>query len=270
MKRAQLIGIAVAGVCGIGAFLLMKSIVTKPREIRKEVHTNTAEVLVARADMGLGTQASEASFRWQAWPQDAVPPGAVTRSSGGSPIKDFVGGIARTPIMAGEPITRTKVVKAGEGSVLAAILPQGKRAISTKITDDSAVGKMILPNDHVDVILARRARSRNGQEEFISDTLFRNVRVLAIGQQLEAKEGKKGAEGTTATLELTPAQAEILAYAKSSGGEISLALRSIADFNRDMNQDDDSTRRKNASRQDRGDNVKVLRYGVKTRTYGVN
>jgi pilus assembly protein CpaB len=269
MKRAQLIGIAVAGVCGLGAFFLMKSIVTKPREIQKEVHTNSAEVLVARADMGLGTLATEASFRWQGWPQDAVPPGAVTRSSGGNPLKDFAGGIARSPILAGEPITKSKVVKAGEGSVLAAILPQGKRAISTKITDDSAVGKMILPNDHVDVILARRTRSKTGQEEYVSETLFTNVRVLAIGQQLEAKEGKKGADGTTATLELTPAQTETLAFAKSSGGEISLALRSIADFNRDIG--DDSKLKKNSARQDRGDaSVKVLRYGVKTRSYGVN
>jgi pilus assembly protein CpaB len=269
MKRAQLIGIAVAGVCGLGAFLLMKSIVAKPREVHREVHTNSTEVLVARAEMGLGTQATEASFRWQAWPQDAVPPGAVTRNSGGNPIKDFAGGIARAPIMAGEPITKSKVVKAGEGSVLASILPQGKRAVSTKITDDSAAGKMILPNDHVDVILARRTRGKGGGEEYVSDTLFHNVRVLAIGQQLEAKEGKKGADGTTATLELMPAQAEMLAFAKSSGGEISLALRSIADFNRDADQGDAKLNKKNA-RQDRGDNVKVLRYGVKTRSYSVN
>src|SRR5262245_5082680 len=117
MKRAQLIGMAVAGVCGLGAFFLMKSIVAKPREIQKEVHTDSAEVLVARADIGLGTQATEASFRWQSWPQDAVPLGAVTRSSGGNPLKDFTGGIARAPILAGEPITKIKIVKAGEGSV---------------------------------------------------------------------------------------------------------------------------------------------------------
>lgn len=269
MKRAQLIGIAVAGVCGLGAFFLMKSIVAKPREIQREVHTNSAEVLVARADMGLGTLATEASFRWQAWPDGAVPAGAVTRSSGGNPIKDFAGGIARAPILAGEPITRSKVIKAGDGGVLASILPQGKRAISTKITDDTAVGKMILPNDHVDVILAQRMRNRSGVEDHVSETLFRNIRVLAIGQQLEAKEGKKGADGTTATLELTSQQAEELARAKTSGGEISLALRSIADFERDLESDDGTLKRKKKA-EPRGDRVKVLRYGAKSRSYGVN
>lgn len=264
MKRAQLIGIAVAGVCGLGAFMLMNSIVNKPREIQKEVHTNSSEVLVARADMGLGALATESSFRWQLWPQEAVPAGAVTRISGGSPMKDFSGGIVRAPIMAGEPITKSKLVKAGEGGVLASILPQGMRAISTKITEDSAVGKLILPNDHVDVIVTRRQRGR-GLEEHVSDTLFRNVRVLAIGQQLEAKEGKKGADGATATLELDATQAEQLALAKSQG-EISLALRSIADFSRDGSE----TNNRKPPNAQRGESVKVLRYGVRTRSYSVN
>ena len=68
-----------------------------------------------------------------------------------------------------------------------------------------------------------------GGEDYVSDTLFRNVRVLAIGQLIEAKDGKKLAEGNTATLELTPRQTELLALANSMG-EISLALRSIADM----------------------------------------
>ena len=63
----------------------------------------------------------------------------------------------------------------------------------------------------------------------MSDTLFRNIRVLAIGQLIEAKEGKKLAEGNTATLELTPTQAEELAQ-RTRMGEISLSLRSIADM----------------------------------------
>lgn len=268
MKRAQLIGIAVAGVCGLGAFFMMKSIIMKPREIQREVHTDTAEVLVARAEMGLGTVASEASFRWQAWPQDAVPQGAITRRGGGNPMKDLAGGIVRAPMMAGEPVTRAKLVKAGEGGVLASILPRGMRAISTKITDDTAVGKMILPNDHVDVILTRRLRARTGSggDDQVSDTLFRNVRVLAIGQLLEAKEGKKGADGTTATLELSPEQAEQLALAKSMG-EISLALRSIADFVRDGQGPSDTNALKKSGQ---GTAIKLMRYGVKSRAYGVN
>ena len=231
MKRAQIIGIAVAGVCGLASFFLMKSIVNKPREIQREVHTAAAEVLVARSDISLGTVTTDGSFRWQVWPEDAVPAGAVTRQGDSNAARELAGGIARVPILAGEPITRIKLVKPGDGGVLASILPQGMRAVSTKITDETAVGKMILPNDRVDVILIRRQRGASSEEQ-VSETLLRNIRVLAIGQQLEAKEGKKGADGTTATLELNPDQAEQLALSKSQG-EISLALRSIADFSRD-------------------------------------
>jgi pilus assembly protein CpaB len=141
------------------------------------------------------------------------------------------------------------------------------RAISTKISEESAVGRLILPNDHVDVILIRRLRSKGGAEEHVSDTLFRNVRILAIGQRIEVKEGQKNAEGNTATLELTPRQAELLALAKSMG-EISLALRSVADFEKGGQQSNEAAElNKN---QNRGNAIKVLRYGVKSRAYGVN
>jgi pilus assembly protein CpaB len=146
-------------------------------------------------------------------------------------------------------------------------LPQGMRAVSTKITDDTAVGKMILPNDHVDVILIRRQKGKSG-DELVSDTLFRNVRVLAIGQQLEAKEGKKGADGTTATLELDPLQAEMLALSKNQG-EITLALRSIADFSRD-GVGMDAAKNAKAKEPPRSDGMRVIKYGVRSRATGLN
>lgn len=268
MKRAQLIGIAIAGVCGLVAFFLAKNLVSKPKEITVAVQTNTTEVLVARAAISLGQITTESSFRWQSWPQDAVPPGSVTRSAGGSSngMKQFVGSIARTPILTGEPITKVKLVSAKEGGVLAAILPEGKRAVSVMIRDEHlAAGKLILPNDRVDVILIRRQRGRNGTEETSSETIFRDVRVLAIGQRIEIKEGAKNADGNTATLELTPEEAEELVLARSKG-EITLALRSIADFNK-AEPDNPTPKTKEVKAPT---TVKVLRYGVKSRSYGVN
>lgn len=267
MKRAQLIGIAIAGVCGLLAFFLAKNIVSRPKEITVPVETNTAEVLVARAAISLGQFTTESSFRWQAWPQDALPPGAVVRSASepGGGRESFVGSIARTPILTGEPITKAKLVSAKEGGVLAAILPEGKRAVSVMIRDEHlAAGKLILPNDRVDVILIRRERSRAGQEETSSETMLHDVRVLAIGQRIEVKEGQKNADGNTATLELSPDQAEELVLARSKG-EITLALRSIADFNKT-----EPTASPKAKETKASNTVKVLRYGVKSRSYGVN
>ncbi len=266
MKQAQLIGIGIAAVCGLGAFVILNKFVSKPKApIVIADQTNVEQVLVARTEIGLGSIATELNFRWQSWPKESVPPGAITNSGGGQKMRDLANRIARAPIMANEPITEGKLVKPGEGGVLASILPQGMRAISAKISEDTAVGKMILPNDHVDVILIRRMRGRGGQEEHVSDTLFRNVRILAIGQKLDVKDGQKNADGKTATLELTPRQSELLALAKSMG-EISLSLRSIADFSQEQGPEGTDLKGKG----DRGNAIRVLRYGLKSRAYGVN
>ena len=269
MKKAQIIGLSVAvGAAGL-AFVVMKSFVAKPEPPpTKVVQVNSTEVLVARTDVALGQVATEGQFRWQTWPQDAVTPAFITNNAAGkNAMRELTGAIARAPILAGEPITLNKLIKSGQGGVLAAILPAGMRAVATRIKEETAVGRLILPNDHVDVILIRRARAARGAEEHVSDTLFRNVRVLAIGQQIETKEGKKSAEGAanTATLELTPRQTELLLRAQSMG-EISLALRSIADLNTDGNG---PTSGNDPSKQ-RGNAIRVLRYGIRSQQYGVN
>ena len=267
MKKAQLIGVSVAGVAGVLAFVMMNSMLKpppKPSIVEKPV--DAVQVLVAKSDIELGTVATDQSFRWQDWPKDAVSPNFVTNTAKPQALRDFAGRIARTPIMQGEPITENKVVKLGDGGVLAAILPAGMRAISTKIESKTAVANLVLPNDHVDVILTQRKRGKNGTEEIVSDTLFRNVRVIAIGQQIETKEGKKSAEvgASTATLELTPRQSEMMALANSMG-EITLSLRSVAD----LSSDPTSSGGIDFNKQ-RGSAVRVLRYGAKSRVYGVN
>jgi pilus assembly protein CpaB len=262
MKRAQLVGVTIAALCGLGAFWGVMTLVNKPQKVvREEVKTDVAQVLVARSEIGLGQTTGPDSFRWQDWPRSAVTPGYVQRSERPNAMKDLEGSVARAPMLPGEPVTAAKLVRAGEGGVLAAILPAGMRAISTRIKEETGVGRLILPNDHVDVILTQRRRGRASGDDFVSDTLFRNVRVLAIGQLIEAKDGKKLAEGNTATLELTPRQTELLALANSMG-EISLALRSIADI--------DTKDQPTLGQDKRGNSIRVLRYGVKSRAYGVN
>jgi pilus assembly protein CpaB len=267
MKRAQLIGITIAGGAGLLAFVLMRSIISGPSEpAQVAVPVNATEVLVARRDLPLGELTKETDFRWQTWPADAVTRTFITKKDGEAGLRSVSGAIVRSPLLPGEPVTRLKVIKAGEGGVLAAILPGGMRAISTRIKEETAAGRLILPNDHVDVILTRRIAAPGGQEQHVSDTLFHNVRVLAVGQQIETTEGKKSAEGgaNTATLELTPSQAELLARANSMG-EISLSLRSIADSG-NKNPSSDS----NPFDSERSTAVRVLKYGVPSSAYGVN
>lgn len=267
MKKAQILGIVIAGAAGIAAFAMMRGLVNRaPETLTKEVTVNATRVLVARNNINLGDIVTADNFDWQTWPSDGLSSAYITSDRPGV-IDELAGSVARMPLIAGEPVTAQKLIKAGDGGVLAAILPPGMRAVSTRIEQKTAVGGLILPNDHVDVILIRHVRGRSGADEYASDTLFRNIRVLAIGQQLEPAPGQKAAEAssnTTATLELTPRQAELLALADQMG-EITLALRSIADIN-----SEGQNLTGEALDRDQSNSVQVLRYGIKSRAYGVN
>ena len=83
----------------------------------------------------------------------------------------------------------------------------------------------MLPNDRVDVIMVR-----NQDDRFLTENVLSNVRVLAIDQQIqESPDGSKAVVGTTATLELTPDQAQVMAVAQQMADRLTLALRSVAD-----------------------------------------
>ena len=142
---------------------------------------------------------------------------------------------------------------------MAAVLEKGMRAVSTEISPETGAGGFILPNDRVDVILSRRdreAEKANGVEAHISNTILTNVRVLAIDQLVQEKEGQRVVVGKTATLELTQRQAETLAVARQTG-TLSLTLRSIADGNAPDAPVSDS----------RNDNrINMIRFGVSSST----
>jgi pilus assembly protein CpaB len=209
MKQARIITLTVAGFAGGIAIYMMMNLKPKAAPMQPIDETRsvkTTKVLVAKKDIGLGETVGMDSFRWQEWPEGALSPSFVVEGRKLS-LKDFDKRIARAPLLIGEPATENKLIKFGEaGGVMSAILPPGMRAISTKIREETAAGRLILPNDYVDVILIQRKRGKGGGggEEFVSDTLFRNVRILAIGQNIETKEGKKVADGNTATPLPTP------------------------------------------------------------------
>jgi pilus assembly protein CpaB len=162
-------------------------------------------------------------------------------------------------MVAGEPIREAKLIKANGSGFMAAILPSGMRAVSTEISPETGAGGFILPNDHVDVILSRRdreAEKSSGHDSFVSETILNNIRVLAIDQAVEEKNGQKVVVGKTATLELAPRQAETLALSRQLG-TVSLALRSLADGSKPATED---------KSQPRGIGINTVRFGVTTTT----
>ena len=265
MTPARIIVLIIAVVAGGFAALLAGRSDKPPAPVKAAAPVDTVGVLVARRDIPMGQKLTAEDMRWQAWPREAASTSFVRRSDKPQAIETFGGAIARSSFVAGEPIREDKIIKSDGSGFLAAILPAGKRALSTEISPETGAGGFILPNDRVDVILTRRERSgeSRGGEKANSEIILSDIRVLAIGQRIEVKEGQKNADGNTATLELTPQEAEELVLARSKG-EITLALRSIADFDK---KEVPVSSKKDASVSS---TVKVLRYGIKSRSYGVN
>ena len=233
MKTARLVVLGVAlAAGGIAALLAGRSDPPPPPPApAPAAQIDTVEILVARNDIGMGHVVSLNDIQWQIWPTAAASPNFLRKSDRPDAIQQLTGAIARTPLVAGEPVREAKLIKADGSGFMAAILPSGMRAISTDITPETGAGGFILPNDHVDVILSRRDREAEKQgagDVVIAETILTNVRVLAIDQTVEEKNGQRVVVGKTATLELSPTQSEQLAVSRQLG-TLTLALRSLID-----------------------------------------
>jgi pilus assembly protein CpaB len=261
MKAARIIVLGVAVAAGGLAAVMAgrQQEPTAPRETEAAApKLDTTDVLVAKADIGLGQSVSASDMQWQTWPVAGAGPYFIRKTDKPNAIEEFSGSIARAPLVAGEPVREAKLIKANGSGFMAAILPSGKRAVSTEISPETGAGGFILPNDHVDVILSRRdreAEKASGHDSFVSETILNNIRVLAIDQAVEEKNGQRVVVGKTATLELAPRQAEALALARQLG-TLSLALRSIADGSKP------ATEEKAEPRGSAG--INTVRFGVTT------
>src|SRR6476646_1411423 len=250
MKAARIVVLTVAiAAGGVAAMLAGRS--DPPPAPKVEVpRFDTVDILVAKADIPRGQVVSPADVYWQAWPSTTASGNFIRKTDRPKAVENLNGMIVRTPFVAGEPIREAKLVNSKGSGFMAAILPSGMRAISTQISPETGAGGFILPNERVDVIMTPRTRDdKSGARG--TETILRNIRVLAIDQNVEEKNGQKVVVGKTATLELTPGQAETLALSHQVG-LLSLALRSIADGTQDNT--DDSARQ----------SVNVVRFGVST------
>jgi pilus assembly protein CpaB len=231
MKTARLVVLGIAIAAGGVAAYLASSSDTKPVVAEAPPPLPTVDVLVAKSDIGLGQAVGADDMQWQTWPAATASNNFIRRNDRPEATTQIAGSIARYPFIAGEPIREVKLVKANGSGFMAAVLPGGMRAVSTEISPETGAGGFILPNDRVDVILSRHEKNpdrTNPTDVIISEIVLSNIRVLAIDQAPREKDGQNSVVGKTATLELKPAQAGILARARQSG-TISLALRSMLD-----------------------------------------
>jgi pilus assembly protein CpaB len=230
MKPARLIVLGVALFAGAIAFMLSGR-EAPPPQVTVVQQADMVDILVAKSDIQLGSALKPDDLSWQPWPSAAAGPQFIRKNARPAALDEFKGAIARAPFVTGEPIREQKLIKTDGSGFMSAILTPGMRAISTDISPETGVGGFILPNDRVDVLLTRRdpeSQKQAGGDGFVSETVLRNVRVLAIDQTVEEKNGQKVVVGKTATLELAPRQTETLALSRQRG-TLSLALRSLAE-----------------------------------------
>jgi pilus assembly protein CpaB len=190
------------------------------------------KVLVAKKALPVGTIIDPDSFAYQPWPKELMQSAYYVEGTPEGDPKALMGTVVRFPITAGQPVTRGALVGPKDRGFLAAALGPGMRAITVPVNASAGVAGFVFPGDHVDMVLTQQvAGGGDGPPLKVSETIVRNVRVLATDQRIS----EKGEDGKTevrtfanVTVEVTPRIAEKVAVAQSVG-TLSLSLRSIAD-----------------------------------------
>ncbi len=195
-----------------------------------------AEVLVAKTDMPAGAFIKPELVSWQAWPEDGVHDTHIVRAKpedrdegAADPVKSLDGAVARVALKAGEPVTRARVVHPGERGFLAAVLEPGFRAVSIPVDATTGIAGFVFPGDWVDVLMTmklRDAREEAKQQRFFSQTVLSRIRVLAIDQHVDKEDGA-AAVAKTATVEVTPKEAERVTIALEMG-RLTMSLNSLS------------------------------------------
>ncbi|MFE8584792.1 Flp pilus assembly protein CpaB [Sphingomonas sp. NCPPB 2930] len=189
------------------------------------------EVLVATRTLPVGTIIDPTALKFQPWPKDMVQ-GAYYVKGQADPTK-LQGTVLRYAITAGQPLTQGSVVPPGDRGFLAAALTPGMRAVTVPVSAQTAVAGFVFPGDRIDMVLTQDvAGGGDGPPLKVSETIMRNVRVLATDQSTDHQAGSDGKTAvhpfTTVTVETTPKMAEQLAVAQTVG-TLSLSLRALAD-----------------------------------------
>ncbi|MEH3158743.1 MAG: Flp pilus assembly protein CpaB [Sphingomonas taxi] len=196
------------------------------------------EVLVATRALPVGTILDATALKFQPWPKELVDGAYYLRA--GTDLSKLQGTVVRNAITAGQPVTKGALVSPGDRGFLAAALGPGMRAVTVSVSNQAAVAGFVFPGDRIDLVLTQTVTGGgDGQPLKVSETIMRNVRVLATDQRTDNTVGEDGKTHvttySTVTLEATPKMAEQVAVARMIG-ELSLSLRALADNSSELEE----------------------------------
>lgn len=193
------------------------------RAIREGNHVAMAQVVVANRDIPEGQQLERRDLETAVWPAASVPAGAF--ASGDS----LVGRVTRVSVFTGEPIVPGRLAPVGTGAGIEVKITPGKRAMAIRIDDVAGMAGLIQPNSRVDIMVSMRDEGSGSQQgKRVAKLFMENMRVLSVGTQVYRDENGKPIRAASATLEVTPEEAERLAIAVGTGA-IQLVLRGYGD-----------------------------------------
>lgn len=179
-------------------------------------------IVVAKMEIPLGGKIVADQLTTVQMPQSATPEGAF------DDIAKVVGRIAATRISAREAVINARLAPVGSVAGLSAIIPEGHRAMTVKVEDDSGMAGFVLPGTFVDVAAVIKIGSNTGDTS-ISKIILQNIKVLANGDNLDEPNDKRDAQkARTVTLLVMPDQAEKLLLA-STDGRLRLVMRNGTD-----------------------------------------
>lgn len=222
------------------------------------------QVLVATRALPVGTIITADAFRYQPWPKELVEEAYFIKPDGSAPAKpaeptaeggqaapappatpeemmqQLLGTVVRNPITAGQPLTKGALVFPGDRGFLAAALGPGMRAVTVPVSALTGVAGFVFPGDRVDMVLTQNVNGQGtGDALKVSETIIRNLRVLATDQRAQSAKDEKGntivSDYKLVTLEVTPQLAEKIAVAQTIG-TLSLSLRALADNAAELEQ----------------------------------
>jgi pilus assembly protein CpaB len=207
-------------VLGLLAVYFANVFLARTEQRAQVANTGTAKVAVASVPLDYGVEVTPEKVRFVDFPIASIPPGSYRTMTELLPAGKRR--IALRPMQINEPILASKITGEGQNASIASLLPDGMRAAAVRINDVSGVAGFIQPNDSVDVLITRTAGAAETKRE-LTDVLLQNVRVIAIDQDANSADAKPTL-AKTATLELTPLDAQKLALAQQVG-TLSLVLR---------------------------------------------
>ena len=181
----------------------------------------TQPVVVAAADLQIGTALKKEDLQVIDFPQGAAPEGSFSQAN------DIVGRGIIVPMVKNEPVLAAKLASKEAGAGLPPVIPEGMRAVSVRVNEVVGVAGYVLPGNRVDVVATQSPTE--SRSDTTSKVVLANVQVLTAGTRMEqSQEDAQPTQVTVVTLLVNPEQAERLALA-STEGKIQLALRNPLD-----------------------------------------